>query len=57
MSKVGKYTLLKTTGQVVPNIWMNLMTIPTEVCNVIQRQLNKFWWGNGRQSKGMKWMA
>ncbi|XP_074337775.1 uncharacterized protein LOC141674972 [Apium graveolens] len=57
MSKAGKCTLLKTSGQVVPNFWINLMTIPTEVCNVIQRQMNKFWWGNGGHNKGEKWMA
>ncbi|XP_074341908.1 uncharacterized protein LOC141679304 [Apium graveolens] len=57
MSKAGKYTLLKTAGQVVPNFWMNLMTIPAEVCNVMQIQMNKFWWGNGGQNKGVKWMA
>ena len=57
MSKAGKCTLLKTSGQVVPNFWMNLLTIPAKICNMIQRQMNKFWWGNGGHSKGVKWMA
>lgn len=55
--KAGKYTLLKTACQVLPNFWMNLMAIPTEVCNVIPRLMNQVWWGNGGQRKGVKWMT
>lgn len=57
MSKAGKYILLKTAAQSIPNFWMNLMIIPNEVCNVIQKQMNSFWWGNGGSGKGIKWMS
>ena len=41
----------------LPNFWMNLLLIPGEICNVIQRQMNGYWWGNGTNSKGVRWMA
>lgn len=56
ISKAGKCTLLKTAARVVPNFWMNLMIIPSEVCITIQRQMNGFWWGSGGDNKGIRWM-
>lgn len=35
MSKEGKMVLLKTTAQSIPNFWMNLFLIPSEVRNGI----------------------
>lgn len=57
LSKAGKCTLLKTTAQSIPNFWMNLMLIPSEVCNTIQCQMNDFWWGSSNDNKGVRWMA
>lgn len=57
LSKAGKCILLKTTTQSIPKFWMNLMLIPNEVCNTIQRQMNSFWWGNGKNKKGVRWMV
>lgn len=36
---------------------MNLLLIPVEVCNVIQRQMNRYWWDNENNYKGVHWMA
>ncbi|WOG90771.1 hypothetical protein DCAR_0310016 [Daucus carota subsp. sativus] len=57
MSKAGKCILLKTAAQSIPNFWMNLLLIPSEVCKTIQRQMNSFWWGGGNNSKGIRWMS
>lgn len=57
LSKAGKCLLLKTAAQTIPNFSMNLILIPAEVCNTIQRQMNGFWWGSGREGKGIRWMA
>lgn len=43
MSKGGKATLLKSAAQIVPNFWMNLFLIPTEVCESIEVLMNWFW--------------
>lgn len=45
ISRGGKLVLLKTAAQTIPNFWMNLFLIPTEICNGLQRQMNAFWWG------------
>lgn len=34
ISKGGKCILLKTTAQTIPNFWMNLFLIPSEVCQM-----------------------
>lgn len=57
ISKAGKYTLLKSAAQSIPNFWMNLLLIPVEICTTIQRQMNGYWWGNGRDSKGVRRMS
>lgn len=46
ISKAGKMTLLKTAPQSIPNFWMNLMLIPNEICEKIERRMNSFWRGN-----------
>lgn len=43
ISKGGKLVLLKTAAQTVPNFWMSLLLVPTEICNRIQRLMNAFW--------------
>lgn len=49
--KAGKVMLLKTVAQVVPNFWMSMLLIPTEVCGKIEKKMNAFWWVNGDLSK------
>lgn len=57
ISKGGKLVLLKTAAQTISNFWMHLLLIPVDICNVIQRQMNSFWWSNGGSTKGVRWMA
>lgn len=37
LSKGGKLILLKSAAQRIPNFWMQLLLIPGEICNGIQR--------------------
>lgn len=37
LSKAGKVTLLKTAAQVIPNFWMNMLLIPVQVCEDIEK--------------------
>lgn len=57
ISKGRKLVLLKMAAQSIPNFWMNLFQIPTEVCTKIQRSMNLFWWRNGRSGRGVRWLA
>lgn len=57
ISKAGKVTLLKSAAQVIPNFWINMMLIPGEVCDKIEKQMNGFWWGNGEVGRGIRWLA
>lgn len=55
--KAGKITLLKTAVQAIPNFWMNLMLIPLEVCDGIEKKMNAFWWGNTKTGRGIRWLS
>lgn len=57
ISKTGKITLLKTVAQSIPNFWLNLFLLPTEISNGIQRQMNGFWWSSGITNKGIQWKS
>ncbi|XP_074342678.1 uncharacterized protein LOC141680315 [Apium graveolens] len=57
ISKAGKLTLLKTAAQSVPNFWMNLLLLPLDVCELIEKKMNAYWWGNGRNRREIKWMS
>ena len=57
ISKGGKITLLKAAAQTIPNFWMSLFLIPREIVEGIQRRMNKYWWGNGGETGGIRWLA
>lgn len=57
LSKAGKIMLLKTSAQTVPNFWMSLMLIPSEVCQGIEKKFNAFWWGKNSSSGGIRWLS
>ncbi|KAL8125715.1 hypothetical protein AgCh_013104 [Apium graveolens] len=58
ISKAGKLILLKTAAQSILNFWMNLLLIPEEICDDIEKIMNSFWWCNGSStSKGIKWIS
>ncbi|KAH9802749.1 reverse transcriptase domain-containing protein [Citrus sinensis] len=56
-SKAGKEILLKTVAQAMPNYAMNIYLLPLELCRVLERMMNSFWWGKkGNGSGGITWM-
>jgi len=37
---------------------MSLFTLPSSLCDEIEKMMNSFWWGHsGAQSKGIHWMS
>lgn len=57
LSKGGNCLLLKSVAQTIPNFWMNLLTIPSEICKTIQRQMNGFLWCGVGNNKRIRWMS
>ncbi|KAL8089279.1 hypothetical protein AgCh_038904 [Apium graveolens] len=57
ISKAGKVILLKTAAQVIPNFWMNMFLIPSEITDRIEKSMNKFWWRNGGTNGCIRWMS
>lgn len=57
ISKAGKVTLLKMAAQSIPNFWMSLLLIPGKICDKIEKRMNVYWWGGGRDKRGIRWMS
>ncbi|KAL1827804.1 hypothetical protein ACET3Z_006216 [Daucus carota] len=57
LSRPGKVTLLSSSAQTLPSFWMSLFLIPSTMCEEIERKMNAFLWGNGANSKGVKWIS
>ena len=57
LSKAGKETMIKSVFQSIPSYIMSIYLIPQSIVNDIERMLNSFWWGEGTQNKGIRWLA
>lgn len=42
ISKAGKVTLLKSAAQSIPTFWMNLLLIPSYICDRIEKKKDEF---------------
>ncbi|XP_019186532.1 PREDICTED: uncharacterized protein LOC109181235 [Ipomoea nil] len=56
LSQAGKEVLLKSVAQSMPTFSMSIFLLPETVCQSIERTMNKFWWGSGRD-RGIHWKA
>jgi len=58
LTKVGRAVLIKSVLQSIPTYFMSMFTLPTIVCDEIEKMLNSFWWGHsGAQNKGIHWLS
>ncbi|XP_058768347.1 uncharacterized protein LOC131642080 [Vicia villosa] len=57
LSKAGKEVMIKSVLQSIPAYIMSIYLIPDGVVNDIEKMLNSFWWGGGRNNKGIRWLA
>lgn len=53
LSKVGKLVLLKIAAQAILSFWMSLFLLRGSVCNIIEKQMNGFWWGGRGRMAGV----
>lgn len=56
LSRGGKEVLIKTVAQALPNYTMSMFRIPQQLCTDLERILNKFWWKNSSNNKGIHWL-
>ena len=47
---------VKTVAQSIPTFIMSGFYFPLDLCAKLDHMLNSFWWGNGRDLKGIRWM-
>jgi hypothetical protein len=58
MSKAGREVLIKSVLQSIPTYFMSIFTIPSSLCDEIEKMMNSFWWGHsGARNKGIHWMS
>ncbi|XP_058722436.1 uncharacterized mitochondrial protein AtMg00310-like [Vicia villosa] len=57
LSKAGKEIMIKYVLQAIPSYIMSLFILLEAVIQDIERMLNAFWWGGGRDSGGIRWMS
>ncbi|GAU30093.1 hypothetical protein TSUD_38890 [Trifolium subterraneum] len=58
LSKAGRKVLIKSVLQSIPTYFMSIFTIPSSLCDEIEKMMNSFWWGqSGARNKGIHWMS
>lgn len=56
LSRGRKELLIKTVAQALPNYTMSMFLLPRQLCTQLERIMNKFWWKNSNNNKGIHWM-
>ena len=56
-SKAAKEILVKIVAQALQTFLMSVFYLALDLCAKLERMLNSFWWGNGRNGEGVKWMS
>lgn len=36
---------------------MNLLLIPVQICDGVEKKMNKSWWGNGGAGNALRWLS
>jgi hypothetical protein len=57
LSKAGKDVMIKSVLQAIPSYFMSVYLIPDSIISDIERMINVFWWGDGSNNKGIRWLA
>lgn len=55
--QAGKEVLIKYVAQAIPNYIMSCFKLPVSCCLKMESLLNRFWWGDGADSKTIHWIA
>jgi hypothetical protein len=57
LSKAGKDVMIKYVLQSIPSYIMSVYLMPDSIIFDIEKMLNSFWWGDGSNKKGIRWLA
>jgi hypothetical protein len=57
LSKAGKDLMIKSVLQSIPSYIMSVYVMPDTIISDIEKMLNSFWWGDGSNKKGIRWLA
>ncbi|GAU48422.1 hypothetical protein TSUD_405520 [Trifolium subterraneum] len=57
LSKAGKDVMIKSVLQAIPAYIMSVYLVPDSIISDIEKMLNSFWWGDGSNNKGIRWLA
>jgi hypothetical protein len=58
LSKAGREVLIKSVLQSIPTYFMSLFTLPSSLCDEIEKMMNSFWWDhNSSNSRGLHWLS
>ncbi|XP_031111845.1 uncharacterized protein LOC116015819 [Ipomoea triloba] len=58
ISRAGKEILLKCIAQALPIFTMSMYLLPRNICDNLERLMNRFWWeSGGTTSKGVSWLS
>lgn len=56
--KAEKTVMIKNVAQSIPTYSMSCFLIPKSLCTEMERLMNGYWWGSGRNNaKGIRWFG
>ncbi|KAH9747206.1 reverse transcriptase domain-containing protein [Citrus sinensis] len=53
----GKEILIKAVAQAVPTYAMSVFKLPQGLCDDMQKEIAKFWWGSSKEKKNIHWSS
>jgi len=57
-SKAGREVMIKSVLQAIPSYVMSIFPLPSNLLTTIERMINSFWWGHGRNvNRGISWLS
>ncbi|XP_031090962.1 uncharacterized protein LOC115995954 [Ipomoea triloba] len=58
ISRAGREVLIKSIAQALPIFTMFVFLLPNQLCDSIEKLLNRYWWSSGgERQKGIHWLS
>jgi len=57
ISWAGREVLIKAVAQAILTYAMGVFKLPTNFCNAMQANINRFWWSNDQQRRKIHWIS
>jgi hypothetical protein len=56
LSFAGRATLIKAVAQAIPTYIMSIFLLPKSLCDHMESQICRFWWGNNVDKRKIQWV-